>query len=80
VRLYIKPSSVNKAWQGERFKTPKYNRYIISLANLLKPFDVLDGYLQLSLVFGLSIKSADFDNPVKCFVDCLQKKMVLTTR
>lgn len=74
MRVNIKPLSVNEAWQGRRYKTAKYNQYITAVSKLLKPFDVPAGYLQLSLAFGLSNKNADFDNPVKCFVDCLQKK------
>jgi len=41
---------------------------------LLRPMSIPEGYLSISLVFGFSSKSADFDNPVKPFVDCLQKK------
>jgi len=32
------------------------------------------GKLSLHLRFGLSSKNADIDNPVKPFVDCLQKR------
>ena len=32
------------------------------------------GYLEINLKWGFSSKGSDFDNPVKCFVDCLQKK------
>lgn len=33
-----------------------------------------EGYLELYLRWGFSNKLCDFDNPVKCFTDCLQKK------
>jgi len=74
MRLNIKPLSVNEAWQGRRFKTDKYNEYIRVMMLVLRPFDVPSGYLELTLTFGFSNKNSDFDNPVKCFVDCLQKK------
>ena len=70
----IKPLSVNQAWQGKRFKTPTYNNYIRDLLMILPKITVPDGELELYLQFGFSSASSDFDNPVKCFVDCLQKK------
>ncbi len=74
MRLDIKPLSVNQAWQGRRFKTKKYDKYIADILLILRPAKIPDGYLQLNLVFGFSSAASDFDNPVKCFVDCLQKK------
>ena len=74
MRLNIKPLSVNQAWQGKRFKTPKYNSYIKEVSLLLGAADIPEGYLELNLTFGFSNKNSDADNPVKCFIDCLQKK------
>ena len=74
MRLDIKPLSVNEAWRGRRFKTPEYNSYISNILLLLRPFDVPYGELELFLKFGFSSAASDFDNPVKPFVDCLQKK------
>ena len=73
-KLDIKPLSVNQAWQGRRFKTPKYKKYINDVLMILPKITIPDGYLHLSLEFGFSSSASDFDNPVKCFVDCLQKK------
>ncbi len=75
MRLDIKPLSVNQAWKGRRFKTDKYKNYereiIYSLPdNLQSP----EGKLFLFLHWGFSSAASDFDNPIKCFVDCLQKK------
>jgi Holliday junction resolvase RusA-like endonuclease len=36
--------------------------------------NVEGGKMSLFLRFGLSSKNADIDNPVKPFVDCLQKR------
>lgn len=74
-KLDIKPLSVNKAWRGgRRFKTDEYKRYINDICMMLKPMDIPDGYFEIQLKWGFSNKGSDFDNPVKCFVDCLQKK------
>jgi len=72
--LNIKPMSVNLAWQGKRFKTNKYKSYEKELLILLPKLDIPDGELKVDLVFGFSSKLSDADNPVKCFVDVLQKK------
>lgn len=40
---------------------------------MLKPLEVKGGKLSLFLRFGLSSKNSDIDNPVKLFVDILQK-------
>ena len=74
MRIDIKPLSVNEAWQGRRFKTNKYARYIKDMLTILPPLTVPDCKLELEITFGLSSVAADIDNPLKCFIDCLQKK------
>ena len=75
MKINIKPLSVNEAWQGRRFKTPKYNKYIKDMMLLLPSIKTnFDGKLELEITFGLSSVAADIDNPLKCFIDCLQKK------
>jgi Holliday junction resolvase RusA-like endonuclease len=73
-KVNIKPLSVNQAWKGRRFKTQEYKQYEKNILMLLPALEIPEGKLSLSLVFGLSNKNADVDNPVKCFVDCMQKK------
>ena len=72
--LNIKPLSVNIAWQGKRFKTIKYKNYekicLLSLPNIYIP---PQPYI-VNLEFGFSNVSSDIDNPVKPFLDILQKK------
>ena len=70
----VKPLSVNQVWQGKRFKTQAYKQYEKEVLLNLKPMNVEGGKLSLFLRFGLSSKNADIDNPVKPFVDCLQKR------
>jgi Holliday junction resolvase RusA-like endonuclease len=67
---------VNEAWQGRKFKSPKYKVYEQELLYKLPPtkinWDKLP--IELSLVVGLSNMASDVDNIVKPFVDVLQKK------
>jgi Holliday junction resolvase RusA-like endonuclease len=75
-KVNIKPLSVNEAWQGRKFKSPKYKVYEQELLYKLPPtkinWDKLP--IELSLVVGLSNMASDVDNIVKPFVDVLQKK------
>jgi len=73
-RVDIKPLSVNEVWQGRRFKTKKYKAYEKEVIYTLRPMVIPEGPLQINLKFGFSNSASDFDNPVKPFVDCLQKK------
>jgi Holliday junction resolvase RusA-like endonuclease len=70
----IKPLSVNKAWQGKRFKTTAYKSYEQAVLLSLPKITIPEGRLLLRLEFGFSSKASDIDNPVKMFQDCLQKK------
>jgi len=74
INVKIKPLSVNECWRGQRFKTPKYKQYERDLGLLLPKLKSPKGKIQLFLEIGLSSKNADIDNPVKPFVDILQKK------
>ena len=74
-KLNIKPLSVNKAWKGRRYKTDDYKTYQNAVLLMLsKEVAIPEGQIAIYLEFGFSSKLADFDNPVKLFVDCLQKK------
>lgn len=73
-KVRIKPLSVNDAWKGRRYKTPEYKQYEWDMLIILPKLTIPDGLLELHLVFGFSSASSDFDNPIKPFVDCAQKK------
>ena len=76
MRIPIKPLSVNKAWQGKRFKTKDYKSFERDVLLLIRRQAVPEGELELTLNWGFSNYGAsDTDNPVKPFVDCLQKKL-----
>ena len=74
MKLDIKPLSVNDAWKGRRFKTDEYKKYERDVLLLLKPMVIPEGELVLDLEWGFSSRGSDFDNPIKPFTDCLQKK------
>lgn len=73
-KLNIKPLSINCAFQGRRFKTQKYKRYISDMMAILPKIKVPLGKLKLSVTWGFSSKGSDIDNCLKCFIDCLQCK------
>lgn len=72
--LKIKPLSVNDAWKGRRYRTDQYKQYQKIVALLLKNQKIPEGKLLLKVIFGFSSKGSDIDNPLKPFIDCLQKK------
>jgi Holliday junction resolvase RusA-like endonuclease len=75
MKILIKPLSVNKAFQGRRFKTNDYKLYEKELSYLL-PKRTIDktSKLQLIIEVGYANKMSDIDNFVKPFQDVLQKK------
>lgn len=74
MKVNIKPLSVNEAWQGKRFKTEKYKKYESVLLLLLPKINIPKPPYKIELTFGMSNYLSDFDNPVKPFIDVLQKK------
>lgn len=73
-QIEIKPMSVNQAWQGKRFKTPKYKQYERDLLLMLPAIHLPEPPYFVFYEFGLSSKLSDWDNPIKPFQDILQKK------
>jgi len=69
----IKPLSVNRCWQGRRFKTPEYKKYEAKIVELLpENLEIPSGPLQITLIWGVSSSLSDWDNPIKPFQDILQ--------
>ena len=74
-KVNIKPLSVNRAWQGKRFKTPEYAKYRRDMILILPPLRIQkEQELRLEIIWGLSSKLMDIDNALKPFIDCLQDK------
>jgi len=74
VKIEIKPLSVNDAWQGKRYKTYKYEKYIHSMLILLPKIEIPKSPFEVEIEFGFSSKLSDIDNCLKPFLDCLVKK------
>lgn len=71
----IKPMTVNQAWQGRRFKTPKYKAWREQISFMLPPvIEIPKGRMMLVVTFGVSSKLSDMDNLLKPFIDALQDK------
>ena len=80
MRIKINPLSVNAAWKGRRFKTQEYKRYEKETLLLLPDLAIPTGEICLNIVFGFSSKLKDIDNPLKPFIDILQKKYKFNDR
>jgi len=74
ISLNIKPLSVNRAWQGKRFKSKDYEAYEKLMLLSLPAGKLPEPPYRVFYEFGLSSKLADWDNPCKPTQDCLQKK------
>lgn len=72
--IHIKPLSVNKAWQGKRFKTPAYKKYEQDLLFLLPNMTIPNAPYHINIEVAFSSKASDIDNILKPFLDVLQKK------
>jgi Holliday junction resolvase RusA-like endonuclease len=80
MKIFIKPLSVNQAWQGKRFKTDKYIRYEKEILNLLPNVPTENPPFKFEITFGFSNKLSDIDNPLKPILDCIQKKYKINDR
>jgi len=74
IEINYKPLSVNDVWRGRRFKTPKYTQYERDISFMLPRMKIPKGKLRVEFEFGFSSSGSDLDNPVKPFMDILQKK------
>lgn len=71
--LNIKPISINSCFQGRRYKTKKYDKYIYDVLSMLPMINVPKTPLKLTLVAHIS-KLSDLDNICKPILDILVKK------
>lgn len=74
MKISLKPISVNEAYRGRRFVTPKLKTYKEALYFLLPRLEVPTGKISVKYIFGCSSKGSDGDNLIKCFQDCIAKK------
>lgn len=75
VYLQVKPLSVNKVWQGRRFKSKDYKEYERVLLENLPDMKIPPAPYFIFYTFGFSnYKMSDVDNPVKPLQDILVKR------
>ena len=75
INLNKKALSVNKCWQGKRFKTIEYKQFEKELLLTLPNFEIDNLHdIKLSITFGYSNSLNDIDNGLKPLIDILQKK------
>lgn len=79
-KINIKPLSVNECWQGRRFKTQEYKKYERDLLLMLPKKKFKFDKFIIDIEFGFSTVLADIDNPLKPFLDILQKKYIINDR
>lgn len=73
-KVNIKPISLNNAYVGRRFASKTLKQYKSDISYLLPKITVPEGKLSLMLEFGVSYKSTDGDNLVKCFQDAIAEQ------
>ncbi len=77
VEIPLKPISVNKAFQGRRFKTKDYKVFEKQAYYFLPTVDKVKGWVDVWYEFGLiptSFGISDTGNMEKCLTDVLVKK------
>lgn len=75
VEIKIKPLSINKAFQGRRFKTTECKKYEEEFLILLPEKEKIEGKLGIVLTFFLHHPlMSDIDNYLKLILDLLKKR------
>ena len=71
----IKPLSVNKCFQGRRFRTKDYLSYEKELSLKLGKLEKIKGYITVVIeLYLVNDKRTDIDNVLKPLLDILTKK------
>jgi len=78
--LPIKPLSVNRAFQGRRFKTKEHNAFCREVALLLMPYKKGQYNCWLTVIYRFYLKNftrIDIDNLIKPLQDCLVESEII---
>lgn len=74
MRIQIKPLSVNRCWQGKRFKTNEYKSYEEELLWLLKGNKKKSGFVKVEYkIYLKNYKMSDVGNIEKPLTDIIVK-------
>lgn len=72
IKLNIKALSVNEAYKGRRFRTPKHDAFKTAIKYLLPShYDLPKPPYCIEFIFGVSSQLSDGDNLVKCAQDSI---------
>ena len=78
IKIDIRPLSINEAYRtpkgARRYKTAQYNSFISALQWLLPKEIELFPKMTIWMEWGIKNTARDVDNPVKPFIDVLQKR------
>ncbi len=72
----INPLSINGAWVGRRFKTPKYKKWTEYMLWLLKSVKPQEKPYRIEIDLYIAMLM-DIDNPIKPILDTLTKSGVI---
>ena len=71
----LPPLSINKAWQGRRYKTKEYVNWLKDGLLLLPKRAMITEPVEVCLTFYMRhVNQADVDNPVKTCLDLMVKR------
>lgn len=71
----VKPTSINKAFKGRKFKTKDYLTFEKDSLYFIKKHALPDKPIGLKLEYGFSNSAQDVDSCIKLSQDILQKKL-----
>ncbi|MAG45099.1 hypothetical protein CL633_04415 [bacterium] len=79
ITIPITPISINKCWQGKRYKTGDYKQWRIDFSRCCKAIRTnLEDEIEVALSFYLKhYKTTDIDNLIKPTLDALQDKEII---
>lgn len=75
VEVNIKPLSINRAWQGRKYRTKEYKAYQEEMHYLLPNKEMIKGKIAVFLTFYLKNPTqCDVDNFIKPILDIFKNK------
>ena len=75
IKLKIKPLSVNEAYRGKKWRTPKHDIFKTAIKYLLPPsYNIPEAPFCIHFEFGVSSSLSDGDNLIKCAQDSIADK------
>ena len=80
--IKVKPLSINQAWQGRRFKTPKCSAYNLAVSESIQkqyPKPVIADWYLIHYQFWIkNFARTDCDNMVKSLQDCIVRAKIIS--